>query len=85
VVSRPLTGSGFELFWSVMITSAANKGWPDDLSLEERFEECGLPIPCVIRTAKIASLEAARASKVGRLPPDLLGQLQARIAGHLGL
>lgn len=78
-------GGNAGLFWSVKITSAANRGWPDDISLEERFDECGLRIPCVIRTAKIASLEAARASKVGQLPVDLLNVLQARIASYLGL
>ena len=85
VVSQLLTGDDFSLFWSVMITSAANKGWADDLSLEERYEECGLRIPCVIRTAKIASLEVASASKVGRLPDDLLVELRARLTEHLGL
>jgi mRNA interferase MazF len=85
VVSKHLLGGDAQLFWSVMITSAANLGWPDDISLEERFAECGLRIPCVIRTAKFASLEAARASKIGRLPVDLLSVLQARIASHLGL
>lgn len=85
MVSKLLTGHDFSLFWSVMITSAANKGWPDDLSLEDRYGECGLRIPCVIRTAKISSLEAASASKVGRLPADLLVELRAKLAEHLGL
>jgi mRNA interferase MazF len=85
VVSSSLLGGEAGLFWSVMITSAANSGWPDDLSLEDRFTECGLKVPCVIRTAKIASLEASRAEKVGRLPQDLLAVLQARLASHLGL
>jgi mRNA interferase MazF len=85
VVSKELLGGEAELFWSVIITSAANRGWPDDISLEDRFEECGLRIPCVIRTAKLASLEASRATKVGRLPTDLLSKLQARIVAHLGL
>ena len=84
VVSQRLLGGEAGLFWSVMITSAANRGWPDDISLEERFEECGLRVPCVIRTAKMASLEAASASKIGRLPDDLLKLLKARVAVHLG-
>jgi len=85
VVSKGLLGGDAGLFWSVMITSAENRGWPDDISLEVRFEECGLRVPCVIRTAKMASLEAASASKIGRLPKDLLKLLQARVAVHLGL
>lgn len=84
VVSKPL-GGGAGLFWAVMITSAANRGWPDDISLEERFEECGLRIPCVIRTAKIACLATDQASKFGRLPDDLLELLRAKLASHMGL
>ena len=85
VLSKKLLGGEAKLFWSVMITSIANRGWPDDVSLEERFAECGLRIPCVVRTAKIASLEAGRASKVGKLPDDLLRLVQTRVASHLGL
>lgn len=85
VVSRGPLGGSANIFWAVMVTSAANRGWPDDISLEHRFAECGLHVPCVIRTAKIASLEGGRADKVGRLPDDLLQSLLARIAGHLGV
>lgn len=84
VVSRGMLGGPAQLFWAVMITSAANRGWPDDISLEERFAECGLRIPCVIRTAKIASLETTRAEPVGQLPPDLLDLLHRKILIHLG-
>ena len=85
VVSHGSHGGSAKLFWAVMVTSAANRGWPDDISLEHRFAECGLRVPCVIRTAKIASLEAHKADKVGRLPDDLLQSLLARIAGHLAV
>lgn len=67
-----------------MITSASNRGWRDDISLEERFGECGLTVPCLIRTAKISTVEAARARKAGTLPSDLLDLARNKVAGHFG-
>jgi hypothetical protein len=39
----------------------------------------GLPIPSVIRTAKIATIEAGDAAKLGKVPRPLF----ARVAKHL--
>ncbi|MEQ1494843.1 MAG: hypothetical protein ABL912_03665 [Novosphingobium sp.] len=55
-----------------MITSSANKGWQGDISLEQRFADCGLSVPCVIRIAKITTVEAGRVRRQGALPLDLL-------------
>ena len=66
-----------------MITSAANKGWEGDVSLEQHFAECGLPVPCVVRTAKITTVEAARAQRRGALPSKLWAEVQARLASAL--
>lgn len=85
IVSSMTLGGAANLCWAVMVTSAVNRGWPDDISLEERFEECGLHVPCVIRTAKIASLEVARAERIGRLPEDLVAAVRLRLATHIGL
>lgn len=79
-----MSADGFVLFWCVMITSAVNKSWPDDISLEERHQESGLPIPCVIRTSKIATIEVEAANKIGRLPPDIYAEVRARLSHHLG-
>jgi len=84
VVSVQLLGGKAGLLWAVMVTSALNESWPDDITLGARHLECGLPIPCVIRTAKIASLEVHRASKLGELPPDLLSAVQDKMRAHLG-
>lgn len=54
-----LGNDGLMLQWTVMITSAANRGWPDDILLLERFTECGLPVASVIRVAKIATIDCA--------------------------
>jgi mRNA interferase MazF len=75
VSARDIGGPG-PLFWAVMITSAENRGWPDDVSLLDRHAECGLRIPCVIRCTKIATFEAARAGRIGRLPDDLLAEVR---------
>lgn len=76
---------GSQLLWALMITSAANAGWPDDVSLATNYLESGLPIPSVIRTTKISAVEAAGARRIGALPADLLAEVLAKVAAHLGL
>lgn len=71
------------IHWALMITSAANGGWPDDISLVERFAECGLSVPCVIRLAKVTAIDARSAQPLGNLPRDLLDAVMAAIRGHL--
>lgn len=64
------------LLWVLMITSAENAGWQGDLSLADNYEACGLKVPCIIRTAKIATVEAARARRSGSLTADLHDSLR---------
>jgi mRNA interferase MazF len=52
------------LLWLAMITSAANRGWPGDVPVSD-LEAAGLPIPSIIRVAKIATIEARDAEKLG--------------------
>ncbi len=72
-----------KLAWALMITSSANRGWEGDISLEGRFAECGLRVPCVIRTAKFATIAVGRAEKAGALPADLLAEVRAKVALRL--
>jgi mRNA interferase MazF len=58
-----------------MITAAANRGWADDVTIDDHAA-AGLPIPSIIRTAKIATIVAADARPLGVLP----AQATARIA-----
>ena len=51
-----------------MVTSAANRGWPGDVVVSD-LAGAGLPIPSIIRPAKIATIEARDAEPLGRLPP----------------
>jgi mRNA interferase MazF len=52
------------LLWLAMITSAANRGWPGDVPVSD-LRLAGLPIPSIIRPAKIATIEAPDAEKLG--------------------
>jgi mRNA interferase MazF len=84
LVSNRRVGPEGSLGWVLMITSTANAGWPGDISLEDRYAECGLPVPCVIRTAKIATAAFASAKPMGRLPDDIMAAVQAQICPLLG-
>ncbi|MEO5706647.1 MAG: type II toxin-antitoxin system PemK/MazF family toxin [Alteraurantiacibacter sp.] len=79
VVSRQWPANGVDLIWVLMITSAVNKGWQGDISLESRFAECGLAVPCVVRTAKIATLEMARAKRGGVMPEDIMAEVRSTL------
>lgn len=84
VVSRGAFGDHDSLLWVVMITSAANRGWPGDVSLGDLFRDAGLPVPFLIRTTKIATLEARHADRIGRLPGPLWREVASALRVHLG-
>jgi len=66
------------LLWLAMITSAANRGWPGDVPVSD-LQSAGLPIPSIIRVAKIATIEARDADKLG-----VVAQAdRAAVAGYL--
>jgi mRNA interferase MazF len=50
-----------------MITSAANRGWTGDVTISD-LQAAGLPIPSIVRTAKLATIEARDAQRLGTLP-----------------
>jgi mRNA interferase MazF len=56
------------LLWLTMITSAANRGWPGDVPVSD-LKIAGLPISSIVRPAKIATIEARDAERLGALPP----------------
>jgi mRNA interferase MazF len=85
VVSHGGLGDGETLLWVVMITSAANRGWPGDVSLADSYAAAGLPIPSVIRTTKIATIEARHAQRIGRLSPQRWDEVAAMLRYHLGM
>jgi len=71
------------LLWVVMITSAENRRWPGDLPIGDPAA-AGLPAPSVIRTAKIATIEATDATRLGRIPPALYRQVASWLSRNLG-
>jgi mRNA interferase MazF len=71
------------LLWVLMITSAENRGWPGDVPVGNPVT-AGLPVPSVIRTAKIATIEASDATKLGRISASALNRVIARAGRELG-
>jgi mRNA interferase MazF len=69
----------------VVITSAANRGWPGDVSVEVDYEAFGLPAPSLIRTEKSAMLEAGKTSLLGRVSGEILADVRARLAEYMEL
>jgi mRNA interferase MazF len=50
-----------------MITSAENRGWPDDVRISD-LRAAGLPAPSIVRLAKMATVDAGDAQRLGTLP-----------------
>ena len=82
VVSAGSIEDAHGLLWVVMITSAENRGWPGDVRVGN-LAAAGLPVPSLIRTAKIATIEASDAARLGRVPADLFRQVSRRLAQAL--
>ena len=66
------------LLWVLMITSAQNRRWSDDVSVSD-LDEAGLPVPSVIRCAKIATLDARDAQPIGVLAENDRTKVAARV------
>jgi mRNA-degrading endonuclease toxin of MazEF toxin-antitoxin module len=54
------------LLWVLMITSAENRSWPEDVPIGD-LSSAGLPAPSVVRCAKVATIDARDAERIGRL------------------
>nr|WP_302480181.1 type II toxin-antitoxin system PemK/MazF family toxin [Sphingomonas bacterium] len=84
IVSGPVGPDG-ALLWSLMITSARRGRWPGDIAIGGDHARYGLPVPCFIRTAKIAALEASAIERrLGQLPADLSDEVKREIRDALG-
>lgn len=69
VISNPDLQRKHGLSWVLMITSAENRGWEGDVEIED-LAGAGLPAPSVVRSAKIATIDARDVEPLGRLAPD---------------
>ena len=83
VVSTGGIEDAHALLWVVMITSAENRAWPGDLPVNN-LTAAGLPVPSVIRAAKIATIDASDATKLGRISPALMKHVSRRLGQVLG-
>ena len=72
------------LLWVAMITSARNRRWHGDVTVEN-LGRAGLPAPSLIRPAKIATIEAGDATRLGRVTARTRRKVIAGIARELGI
>ena len=75
----------FGLVWVAMITSATDRSWSCDVPIVD-LKRAGLPVPCVIRTAKIASISVLRIERrAGRLDRATIRAVQLKLKSFLDL
>lgn len=84
VVSMPEVESTHGLLWVVMITSAQNRGWAGDFPITG-YAAAGLPVPSVIRSAKIATIKASQAARLGRISAELRRKVVVGIGAAIGI
>jgi mRNA interferase MazF len=65
-----------------MITSAAHRRWPGDVAISD-LREAGLPIPSIVRPAKLATIEADDAERIGKLPAADRDRVSVYLRGRL--
>ncbi len=86
VVSRPELMREHGLAWVLMITSAANAPWPEDIPIDH-LARAGLSKPCVIRPTKFATIETSAARPLGEVTPAVAAQVRGalrRLLADLG-
>ena len=79
VVSQPALEERHGLLWVLMITSAENRAWPGDVAVDD-LVTAGLPVASVVRTAKIATIEAKDAQRLGLLSASQVGLVKHHLA-----
>ena len=83
VSSGPLEDS-HRLVWVVMITSAENRGWSGDVPVTD-LALAGLPARSLMRTVKIATIDAADATRLGKISAASLRKVLQAIGRELGI
>jgi mRNA interferase MazF len=86
VVARRLEAGSPALLWVLMITSASHRRWSGDIEISDTAL-AGLPTASIVRSAKIATIEALEAERIGCLPvadrPAVGGQIAGLLAAVL--
>jgi mRNA interferase MazF len=84
VVSAPALQENFGLVWLAMVTSAENRGWNCDVAVGDQ-KSAGLPAASLVRTAKIATVDADRVlRRIGKLAQKDARAVAAQLRGFLG-
>jgi mRNA interferase MazF len=78
IVSSPDLQRRHGLSWVLMITSAANRGWEGDVDIAD-ITLAGLPVPSIVRTAKIATIDSRDAVHMGRVSAEVLQVVQRHL------
>jgi len=65
-----------------MITSAEHHGWPGDVLISD-LGGSGLPAPSIVRPAKLATVDARDAGRLGILPAADRGAVSAYLRRRL--
>ncbi|MEM0900536.1 MAG: type II toxin-antitoxin system PemK/MazF family toxin [Pseudomonadota bacterium] len=82
IVSHDEFNAATGLLWVVMITTSRTK-WHGDVSIQDH-EAVRLPVPSIIRTAKIATIEASRVLRVaGRLGGGEVEEVKSAVLSSL--
>ena len=82
IVSSDDVHSKHGLLWVLMITSAENRRWSDDVPIDD-VRLAGLPIPSVIRPAKVATVEAREVEVRGRVTPKVRRAVSAVLRRYM--
>ena len=77
VVAVSVVPAAPDLLWVLMVTRAGNWGWPDDVAVLDVIV-AGLPAASVVRSARIATIKARDAKRIGSLPPEDRRQIAGR-------
>jgi len=82
VISSGPVGPKSSLIWVLMITSAENPRWAGDVDVAAGSGS-GLPVPSLVRSAKIATIDAAAAQRIGRAPAEVLRSAREHVQSVL--
>lgn len=83
VVSKGGVGEERAMLWVVMITSAENRPWADDVPIAD-LSTAGLPVPSVVRPVKIATVEKRHVERLGAISLEERRKVLERVRRSLG-
>jgi len=82
VIARHSETGSPALLWVLMVTSASYRRWTGDVEVSD-LAAAGLPAASIVRSAKIATIEAADADRIGSLAANDRLLVRDQVAGLL--